>query len=65
MPADCCEPAEQRLASLFLIEMKPLRIVFGGELLDRLCSEGVGADLAALADFQVFVDSSSRLLRRA
>src|SRR5262249_657547 len=56
MPAGGGEPAEQRLAPFLLVEVKSLRIVFGGEFLDRLRGEGVGANLAARAHFYILVE---------
>src|SRR5262245_20226248 len=56
MPAGGGEPAEQRLASFFLVEVKSLRIVFGGKFLDRLRGEGVVANLAARAHCQILVE---------
>src|SRR5262249_49226851 len=67
MPARGGKPAQQRFAAFLFVEMEALRIVFRGESLDRFGGEHVAADLAALADFKLFVEKhryrSATLLR--
>src|ERR1700761_1351308 len=53
MPAGCGEAAEQRVAALFLVEMKTLRIELNSELLDQLRGEGERSQFAALPDRQI------------
>src|SRR3569832_1405521 len=50
MPSGGCQPAEQRLASLFLIQMKTLRIELRGEGLDVFGRERERAEFTPLPD---------------
>src|SRR6266404_4205959 len=57
MPARRREPAEQRFASLFLVEMKALRIELRGKSLDQLGGEGERSHLAPPPDLDVLEET--------
>lgn len=57
MPTGGGEPAEQRVLAFLLVEVEALRVELGGEALDGLRRERIGADLAALADLDVLEES--------
>ena len=59
MPARGGKPAKQRVAPRFFVEVEALRVERGREFLDGFCGEGIGADLAALADLERELDSPS------
>src|SRR6266404_1373597 len=70
MPARRRESAEQRFASLFLIEMKALRIELRGKFLDQVRGEGERPQFAPLPDLDILEEthqpacSATRLARR-
>ena len=57
MPARGGQPAEQRFAALFLVEMKALRIELRGEFLDVVGGEGERAEFTALADLHILEEA--------
>src|SRR5882757_8960672 len=70
MPARRREPAEQRFAPLFFIEMKALRIELRGKFLDQVRGEGERPQFAPLPDLDILEEthqpacSATRLARR-
>src|SRR6266404_9984968 len=57
MPARRRESAEQRFASLFLIEMKALRIELRGKFLDQVRGEGERPQFAPLPDLDILEET--------
>src|SRR2546423_9389847 len=57
MPARGREPAEQRFAALFFVEMKALRVELRGEFLDQLSGEGERAQFVPLPDLDIFEET--------
>src|SRR3954467_14751823 len=57
MPARRREPAEQRFAALFFVEMKALRVELRGEFLDQLSGEGERAQFVPLPDLDIFEET--------